>query len=167
MPADATAIAQRVPLGRVVSIVFKPTHLPSRPADHYTREPLTECNLVAGYGIEGDRKGGKADRDINLMSAEDLASLAEAGFHTGPGQMGEQIVVAEVEVQRLRPGDRLLLGSGACLEVVKPRTGCQRLKEIQGLPLTASSGGLGVMMRVVAGGVVRVGDAVCVEPADG
>jgi MOSC domain-containing protein YiiM len=153
-------------MSRVVSIVFKPPHLPSRPADRYTREPLTEATLVAGYGIEGDCKGGRVDRHINLMSAEALSGLAEAGFHTEPGQMGEQIVVAGVELERLRGGDRLLLGAGACLEVVKPRTGCQRFREIQGQPLTASSGRLGVMLRVVTGGVVRVGDPVRVQPTE-
>jgi MOSC domain-containing protein YiiM len=149
-----------------VSIVYKPAHLPSRPADRYTREPLTECNLVAGHGIEGDCKGGRADRHINLMSAEALARLAEAGFQTEPGQMGEQIIVAGVELGRVHAGDHILLGLDACLEVVKPRTGCQRLRDIQAQPLTASSGQLGLMLRVVVGGIVLVGDPVLVQPAE-
>jgi len=157
---------ERITVSRVVSIVYKPAHLPSKPAAHYTREPLAEATLVAGHGIEGDCKGGRVDRHINLMAAEALAHLAEVGFQTAPGQMGEQIVVAGVAVERLRPGDRLLVGSETCLEVVNPRAGCQRFKEIQGQPLTASSGRLGVMMRVVTGGTIRVGDSVCVQPAE-
>jgi MOSC domain-containing protein YiiM len=147
-------------VSRVVSIVYKPAHLPSRPAGRFTREPLTEANVLADHGIEGDSKAGPADRHVNLMSAETIARLAEAGFRAEAGQFGEQIVVAGVEVERLRPGDRLFLGTEACLEVVKPRTGCRRLQEVQGQPLTASSGRLGVMTRVLAGGVVRVGDPV-------
>jgi MOSC domain-containing protein YiiM len=151
---------------RVVSIVYKPDHLPSRPSGRYTREPLTEATLVAGHGIEGDQKGGKADRHINLMATETLTRLAEAGFHTEPGGMGEQIVTAGLEVERLKPGDRLLLGADACLEVLKARTGCQRFMEVQGRPLTASSGQLGVLLRVLTGGLIRVGDPVRVQLAD-
>ncbi len=145
---------------RVVSIVYKPAHLPSRPSGRYTRESLTEANLVAGHGIEGDCKGGKADRHLNLMSAETLARLAEAGFRTEPGGMGEQIITAGLEVERLKPGDRLYLGEEACLEVLNARNGCQRFKEVQGRPLTESSGRLGVMLRVLTGGVIHVGDPV-------
>jgi MOSC domain-containing protein YiiM len=151
------------PVSRVVHIFYKPAHLPARPAGRYTREPLAEANLIADHGIDRDVKGGKPDRHVNLMSAETLARLAEAGLRTEDGQLGEQVVVAGVEVERLRPGDRLFLGADACLEVVQPRTGCRRLQEVQGQPLTATSGRLGVMTRVLAGGVVRVGDAVRVQ----
>jgi MOSC domain-containing protein YiiM len=152
-------------MGHVVSIVYKPAHLPAKPAERYTREPLAEARLIAGHGIEGDCKAGTPGRHINLMSAQALARLAEAGFRAGPGQMGEQVIVAGVEVEQLRPGDRLFLGADACLEVEKPRTGCQRLEDIQGRPRAALAGCLGVMMRVLTGGVVRVGDPVRVQPA--
>jgi MOSC domain-containing protein YiiM len=147
-------------MATLTSIVVKPADLPSRPADRYQRVPVTEAVLVAGSGLDGDRKAAGGDRQINLMSAEDLAHLASSGFRTGPGEMGEQLIVAGVDVAALRPGDRLQIGPSACLEVVKPRTGCQRFVEIQGKPVAASSGRLGVMMRVVAGGAIRVGDTV-------
>jgi MOSC domain-containing protein YiiM len=145
--------------------MYKPADLPPKPPKHYTREPLAECRLIAGHGIEGDCKAGRADRHINLMSTDTLARLAEAGFHSGPGQMGEQIIVSGVEVEALRPGDRLYLGDDACLEVVKPRTGCQRFLEIQGQPVPAASGGLGVMMRVLSSGTIHVGDAIRLQAA--
>ncbi len=154
-------------MSRVVSIVYKPAHLPSQPRRRYTREPLAEANLLAGHGIEGDVKAGRPGRHINLMSAETMARLAEAGLHAGPGQLGEQVVVAGIDVEGLRPGDRLFLGADACLEVVKPRTGCNRLQEIQGKPLTATTGRLGIMARGLAGGIVRVGDPVRVEAGKG
>jgi MOSC domain-containing protein YiiM len=152
-------------MGHIVSIVYKPAHLPSKPAGRYTREPLAEARLIAGHGIEGDCKAGTPGRHINLMSAQALARLAEAGFHVGPGQLGEQVVVADVEVEKLRPGDRLFLGTDVCLEVDRPRTGCQRLEDIQGRPRAALAGYLGVMMLVQTGGVVRVGDPVRVQQA--
>ncbi len=52
----------------------------------------------------------------------------------------------------------------ACLEVVNQRTGCLRLQEVQGRPLKGTRDHLGVMAKVVADGIIRVGDPVRVEP---
>src|SRR5438874_665272 len=122
---DAVAFARRRESmsASVVSIVYKPEHLPSRPPGHYTREPLAEAELVAGRGIRGDRKAGTGERHINLMAAETLEQLATEGFKTGPGEMGEQIVVRGLDLAALKPGDRVRLGAEVVLEVVKPRTG--------------------------------------------
>jgi MOSC domain-containing protein YiiM len=147
----------------VVSIVYKPEHLPSRPPEHYTREPLAEAELVAGHGIRGDRKGGTGERHINLMAAETLEQMRTDGFKTGPGEMGEQLVVRGVDLGALKPGDCLRVGAEVVLEVVKPRTGCQRFREVQNKTLAGTAGRLGLMMTVVAGGVVHVGDPVGVE----
>jgi MOSC domain-containing protein YiiM len=151
--------------GVLVSVMFKPEGVESRPPDRYARAPLTETVLRAGHGVEGDRKGGREDREINLTSIENLDALRAEGFRTAPGEMGEQIVVRGVDVPALAAGDRLYLGAAACLEVVNQRTGCLRLQQVQGRPLKGTGGRLGVMARVTAGGVIRVGDAVRVERA--
>src|SRR5262249_26251412 len=128
-----------------------------------TREPLAEAELVAGRGIAGDRKGRFENRNINLMAAEALAGLAAEGFQTGPGQMGEQIVVRGLDVDGLKPGDRLRLGAGAVLEVHMRGTGGDRFERVQGKLKSQAAGGMGQMLRVIAGGTVRVGDPVTVE----
>ena len=74
--------------------------------------------------------------------------------------MGEQIVVAGLDETALMPGAGLALGESAVIEVTLPRTGCDRFEHIQGKPKETTKGRLGVMARVVAGGVVRTGDPV-------
>ena len=147
-------------MAQIVSIVYKPHGIDPRPEDRYARVPLEAATLVAGHGIEGDRKGGKGDRNLNLMSATALGRLAGEGYQTGPGQMGEQIVLGGLDVDTLAPGTRLRLGDEAVIEVVKARTGCSRLEHIQKHTKAEAAGRLGVMARVVAGGLIRVGDAV-------
>lgn len=154
-----------VAAGALVAIVYKPEGVESRPADRYARAPLAEALLRAGHGIEGDGKAGRADRHVNLTSEENAAALRALGFRTGPGETGEQLVVRGIDVPALNPGDRLRLGANACLEVVKPRTGCARLQQVQGRTPAGTHDRLGVMARVVAGGVIRVGDPVRVESA--
>src|SRR5713226_1386062 len=110
----------------LASIVYSPAHVNEQPADHYLRVPVSTAELVAGHGIDGDRKGSNPDRGLNVMSAEILAGLAREGFKTGPGQMGEQIAIAGLDFSALSEGVRMQVGDVATIEVIKNRTGCDR-----------------------------------------
>jgi MOSC domain-containing protein YiiM len=144
----------------VTSIVYKPEDTTPDPQDHYLRMPLDSVNLVAGYGIEGDRKGGNPNRNLNIMSYETLEALHEEGFSTLPGQMGEQIDIKGFDVGKLVTGDRLKIGDTAIVEVISHRTGCQRFEYIQGRTPQQAAGRMGVMAKVVTGGRIAVGDSV-------
>jgi MOSC domain-containing protein YiiM len=146
-------------MSELVSIVYRPKDAADS-ADGYRRVPLQQARLVAGYGMDGDAKGGGADRHLNVMAAETLQSLAREGFHTAPGQMGEQLIVARLAVDSLPAGTRLQLGASACIEIVEPRTGCAKFERHQGKLRQEASGRLGLMARVVTGGPIRVGDPV-------
>ena len=151
---------------KVASIVYKPEGGEPDPEDRYLRSPLRSAQLVVGIGIEGDRKGGHPKRNLNIMSQETLDALQAEGFHTRPGEMGEQVVLRGLDVARLAAGDRLRLGDRACVEVVDQRTGCRRFEHIQGVSADAVAGRMGVMAVVVAGGPIRVGDPVALLPGN-
>ena len=144
----------------IVSIAFSPPTENARPADHYHRMSMEKAALVAGLGIEGDRKGKGGDRQINVMSTTSLAGLRGEGFKTGPGEMGEQIVVDGIDVDGLAAGTRIRLGGSATIEVVLPRTGCDRFEHIQGKHKKLARGRMGVIVRVVTSGPIAVGDSV-------
>jgi len=146
-------------MSELVSIVYKPKDA-GPPAGGYTRVPVQQAQLVAGHGVEGDAKGGGGGRQLNIMSAESLQRLAREGFHTAPGELGEQLIVAGLPVDSLPAGARVQIGESACVEVVEPRTGCARFEEYQGKQRQAAAGQVGVMARVLTGGLIRVGDSV-------
>jgi MOSC domain-containing protein YiiM len=146
----------------LTSIVYTPKHDYQEPADHYLRVPVTNADLVAGHGIQGDRKGSNPKRGLNVMSAEILAELAGEGFQTGPGQMGEQLVIAGLDFATLSPGTRLQIGAAATLEFIDNRTPCERFEHIQGHPRQSAAGRVGFMAGVVTGGRIKVGDPVSV-----
>ena len=157
----------REPAPHVVSIVYTPRGTtPRRPQGHYTRVPIERVELAEFKGIVGDLRGGAGKRQLNIMSAETLAELRAEGFRTGPGEMGEQIVVSGLDLMALPIGGRFRLG-GAVVEVTLPRTGCDRFEMIQGKPKGSVAGRLGVLARVVSGGAVAVGDAVELLPSAG
>lgn len=151
----------------IESIVYQPKKSAYRDGDvDFIRVPLEQATLIANHGIDGDRKAGhNQTRQLNLLSREWLDSVRPLGYRTEPGQFGEQIIVAGLTVEGLEPGARLALGDEAIIEITKGRTGCSRLEAAQGQSI-AGIGHIGVLARVVAGGIIRVGDLVAVlEPA--
>jgi MOSC domain-containing protein YiiM len=147
-------------MAHVVSIVYTPRDVAVRkPQDHFARVAVERTTLVQSHGIDGDAKGGVGDRQLNVMFAESLETLAHDGFRVSPGDLGEQIIVAGIDPAVLTAGTRLRFGA-AIIEVGKPRTGCARFEMIQGKSRQSAAGRLGVMATVVAGGDVAVGDAV-------
>jgi MOSC domain-containing protein YiiM len=146
----------------IESIVFKPKKNPTTPLDEFQRIPLQRATLLAGYGIEGDAKGGHPSRQLNIMCRSTLDELRAEGFDVQPGQMGEQIIVSDVNLMVLQPGDRLQLGRDAVVEMTVPRTGCAQFEAHQGQPNPTASrpGSLGIMAKVVQGGDIAVGDIV-------
>lgn len=152
-------------MAHVVSIVYTPRDTTERkPMDHFARVPVERTELVEQFGIANDAKGNTTSRQLNVMRAETLAELATEGFKTGPGEMGEQIVVAGLDPAALAEGTRLQIG-GAIIEIGILRTGCGRFEMIQGKERSLAKGRLGVLATVVSGGALAVGDAVSVLPA--
>jgi MOSC domain-containing protein YiiM len=153
----------------ITSIVVKPrsedTDTASLEADGhgFLRLAVTEANLIAGYGIEGDRKGGNPKRQLNIMSAETLAVLQSEGYDTTPGAMGEQIVISGLAVETLEAGAVLKIGDEAQIEVLIKRNGCDKFAAHQGFPKENTVGRLGVMAGVLTSGLIRVGDPVRVD----
>lgn len=131
----------------VTSIVYKPES--AQPADHYLRVPLSSAELVTGYGIQGDRKGGNPKRQLNIMSTETMQELEREGY---------TIIIDGLDVRELPIGSWLQIGSAAQVEVISLRNGCDRFEHIQGKP--KASGRIGIMAGVVHGGSIAVGDTV-------
>ena len=150
-------------MASIFSIVYKPKdQLDKQRMDTYVRVPLQQATLVANYGIQGDQNGGHhPDRQLNVLSREFLLAQKEKGYDIEPGRFGEQITISGLAVETLEPGTRLQLGGEARIEVVKTRTGCNHFEAVQGKTVEGL-GALGVMARVIAGGVIHVGDPVTV-----
>ncbi len=147
-------------MATITSIVYRPDNVPAKPADHFSRVALETVQLVAAYGIEGDRKGGHPDRQVNIMSQETLDQLATEGFQTAPGSMGEQIIISGLDINSLAADSRLQIGDEAVVEIVSPRTGCDRFEAIQKLPPSSAAGRLGMMCRVTQSGPIKLGDTI-------
>jgi MOSC domain-containing protein YiiM len=129
----------------------------------FSRIPTDKAQLIAGYGIEGDLKAGKAaKRHLNIMSLETLESLREQGYQVESGQMGQQLVLSGVNMADLPSGTRLQIGPSAVVRVNMRRSGCEWFETVQEGRTRAVD--LGVMASVIETGPIQIGDAVTVLP---
>ncbi|MDZ4767243.1 MAG: MOSC domain-containing protein [Chloroflexota bacterium] len=153
----------------IYSLAYQPKRSKQEEPYHYTRVPVESVTLIADFGIEGDKKARRgSNRQLNIMSYDTVMTLSDEGYHAEPGELGEQIIVRGLDIMALPAGSRIYLGADAVIEIGKPRTGCDWFQQIQDKPKDNTIGRLGVMARVLVGGVVKVGDSVAVvetEPA--
>ncbi len=168
---------------RVVSV--------STDAEHrFSKGSVDRIELVAGIGVRGDAHAGSTVqhrflaasnptapnlRQVHLIHRELFEQLGEAGFLVGPGELGENITTADVDLLSLPVGTRLQLGTDAVVELTGLRNPCVQINQYQpGLlkqvvrrePDGSVARLAGVMSVVLNGGVVAPGDPIRVELPD-
>ena len=161
----------------------------SRSPGHTMAKPNVDAiTLLEGLGVEGDAHCGvtvkhrsRVARDptqsnlrqVHLVHAELHDELRAAGFDVVPGRMGENVTTRGIDLLGLPVGARLRLGADAVVEITGLRNPCGQLDGIQpGLRSATIERGAGdeiverragIMGIVIAGGVVRRGDAIAVD----
>jgi MOSC domain-containing protein YiiM len=154
-------------VGRVVGLQRSAGGVPKLPVDGA---------VVTAGGMEGDRQrdhrfhGGPA-RALCLYSLERIDALAAAGHPVGPGDLGENVTIAGLRWEEIRPGVRLRIGEVEA-EVTAYAAPC---KKIAYAFADAMFGRVGqkvnpgwsrVYARIVTEGKLVVGDAVQVIARD-
>jgi MOSC domain-containing protein YiiM len=139
----------------LLSINISPGGIPKRPVER--------C-LVRESGLDGDghhhEKHSHPDCAVSMLDVEELERLGEEGFALDPGSVGENLTLRGVKAQSLEVGDRLRFASGVEIEITKPRRPCYVLDSIDARLKEVSVGRLGMKAKVIAIGVLAVGDRI-------
>lgn len=147
----------------IVSICYQPAASEFEEPYRFNRVPVDSANLIAGHGIEGDRKAGRnPKRQINIVSMNTVFALRELGFKTLPGELGEQVLIDGIDLMELAIGTQALLGDSAIIELTMVRTGCEWLEAIHGQSKEHSINQLGMLAKVIQSGTIQVGDPISV-----
>ncbi|MGH8678636.1 MAG: MOSC domain-containing protein [Burkholderiales bacterium] len=134
-----------------------------RPGHRAPLAPLDWVEAIAGYGLEGDHHASTTNgkRQVTLIQAEHLEAVAKlVGRDTvAPESVRRNIVVSGINLYALHDrqfsiGPVMLEGTGTC-------DPCSRMEEALGSGgFNAMRGHGGITARIVAGGLIRVGDPV-------
>lgn len=136
--------------------------LPARAAE------VHEPGLVGDKQRNVKRHGGP-ERAVCLYSLERILALQAEGHPIYPGAAGENITLADVDWEQIRPGARIRLGEQVVLEVTRYTDPCSNICEsfrdgyFNRIHQERFPGWSRVYARVLQGGRIQVGDIVSVE----
>src|SRR5882757_10553104 len=164
--------------GTVIAVASNAKHEFTKP----TRESI---RLIEDHGVEGDAHAGRFiqhrflakkmpvlpnNRQVHLMPSELFSELASSGFHVAPGNLGENVTTAGLDLTKFPLGTRLRIGSSAIVELTGLRTPCALIDRFQkGLKQTMIRKNerprfrCGVLGVVTATGRITPADAVTVD----
>src|SRR5262245_35419873 len=162
-------ITPRSVSGRIVRLQRKPREgrsrgIPKRPVDEM---------VITADGVEGDfnrwrteKASGDPEQAVLLLAQEVLGELRAERWPVGPGDVGEDLLLAGLPAGALTPGARVRAGAVE-LEVSKR---CDPCVVLYGLPYVGQERGpefvrtlrgrRGWFARVIWGGVLRPGMAI-------
>jgi MOSC domain-containing protein YiiM len=140
-----------------------------RSAGGVPKLPVERAKVHAG-GMEGDKQAnrrfhGGPDRALCLYTQERLDALIEAGHPVERGTLGENVTIAGLPWDLVRPGARLRLG-GVEVEVTGFAAPCGKIAlgfadgSAARVSQKANPGWSRVYVRILAGGELAVGDPV-------
>ena len=134
------------------------------------KRPVLEA-VIATTGVEGDRQRnlnvhGGLDRALCLFSQDLIERLQDEGHSIEAGSSGENLTIAGLEWEKLKPGDRLQVGPDVQLEITSYTAPCDqnaqwfRDRDYKRVSQKKNPGGSRFYAKVLREGVVRPGDAV-------
>ena len=128
--------------------------------------------LITEAGVDGDRQRdprfhGGPDRAIVLFSLDVIRALQLEGHSIAAGTVGENLTVAGLDWNAIVPGTELRIGD-ARLQVTAYTSPCEKIAgsfadhDFTRISQKLHPGWSRVSARVLAGGLVTVGDAVAI-----
>jgi MOSC domain-containing protein YiiM len=118
--------------------------------------------LVAGHGLEGDAHAGPWHRQVSLLALESVQKMRDAGLDVNPGDFAENITTVGLDLVSLPVGTKMAIGAEALGEVTQIGKECHTRCAIYHQAGDCVMPREGIFIKVLRGGVVRVGDEVSV-----
>ena len=134
------------------------------------KRPVREAR-VTERGVEGDRQRnlkvhGGQDRALCLFSQDLIERLQDEGHLIEAGFSGENLTLAGLEWEKLKPGDRLQIGPDVQVEIMSYTAPCDlnarwfRDGDYRRISQKKNPGWSRVYAKVLREGLVTPGDAV-------
>ncbi|MFV0342571.1 MAG: MOSC domain-containing protein [Anaerocolumna sp.] len=118
---------------------------------------IKQGTFIEGFGIEGDAHGGNWHRQVSLLSNEKVVAFNALGASVDNGAFGENLIVEGFDFKELPVGTRLQCNQ-VLLEITQIGKECHSHCEIFHRVGDCIMPREGVFARVLAGGILSVGD---------
>lgn len=126
---------------------------------------VSEAELAADWGIEGDAHGGHWHRQVSILSYEKIEAFRARGPNVDFGDFGENLIVEGLDLKALPVGSRFIIGE-AELELTQIgkecHSHCQIYKQMGDCIMPRE----GVFAEVIKPGHIKVGDEISTQEPD-
>ena len=130
------------------------------------KTPVGELILEQQHGALGDAHAGTWHRQVSLLAEESIERARARGLDVTFGDFAENIATKGIELTQLKLGTRLTLGPEAVVEVTQIGKECIKKCAIYYQAGDCIMPREGIFARVLKGGTIKVGDAICVMPPE-
>ncbi len=129
------------------------------------KKPVEAATIEADFGILGDaHASGDWHRQISLLAIESINKMRKKGLDVNPGDFAENITTEGIDLLSLPVGTRLRLGP-VLAEVSQIGKECHTRCAIYRQAGDCVMPREGIFVKVLSGGIVKIGDIIEVEDA--
>ncbi len=119
------------------------------------KSPISEVNVIKGWGLENDAHGGDWDRQVSIFPVEALEKVPEnKKEEVLKGGYTENFTISGISLDKLDIGNHIKIGE-AIVEIIC--IGKDKYEECGRPYIVSREGRFG---RVIKGGKVKVGDKI-------
>ena len=127
------------------------------------KRPVPEVALKTAYGIEGDAHASSAwHRQVSLLALESIEKMRAMGLKVKPGDFAENITTEGIDLLSFPVGTHMTIGEGIEVEVSQIGKECHTRCAIFYQAGDCVMPKEGIFVRVLRGGMIRVGDRITV-----
>jgi len=124
------------------------------------KKNIGKATLVENHGLAHDAHAGDWHRQVSLLAQESIAKMQAAGLDVGAGDFAENLTTEGIDLCHLPIGTRLAVGDTCLLEVTQIGKICHDRCAIFYQAGDCVMPKEGIFIRLLEGGVVRVGDSI-------
>ena len=140
-------------MGKIVSI-----NISQRKGEKKTS--VQSAILKENHGIVGDAHAGDWHRQLSLLAVESVDKMRGKGVELHPGDFAENLTIENIQLSKLKIGQRLLVGSEIILEITQIGKECHDGCAIKKLVGDCVMPREGVFAKVIKGGEIKTGDQI-------
>jgi MOSC domain-containing protein YiiM len=141
--------------GKIISI-----NISQRKGEKKTSVP--SAVLKVDHGIVGDAHAGDWHRQVSLLATESVDKMRGKGVELHPGDFAENLTIENIQLSKLKIGQKLKIGLDIILEITQIGKECHNDCAIKKQVGDCVMPREGVFAKVIKGGEIKTGDNVTV-----